>query len=137
MNPLDTQVGGDHYKQCKIQPVEFVEANRMQFLEGCVIKRLARHDKPTGKGRPDIEKAIHELQLLLTLRYPYPVAPPVSGGAFLVGDFVKRRTWPVGFKPEQIRVLSYDGGMAYLDDPKTSYPTAELVLVSRASKASA
>lgn len=70
MSALKTQVGGDHYKQGAIQPVEFIESNRLGFLEGCVIKRMARHDKPTGKGRQDIEKAIHELQLLLELRYP-------------------------------------------------------------------
>jgi len=66
---LKAQVGGDHYKSCGIQPVEFIEANDLPFLEGCVIKRMARHAKPTGKGRVDIEKAIHELQLLLELRY--------------------------------------------------------------------
>lgn len=70
---LDTQVGGDHYKQCAIQPVQFIEANNMGFLEGCVVKRLARHNKPSGKGREDIEKSIHELQLLLEFRYA--VAP--------------------------------------------------------------
>ena len=69
-NPLDEQVGGSHYKDCKIQPIEFIEANKLGFLEGCCVKRLARHNKPTGKGRQDIEKAIHELQLLLALRYP-------------------------------------------------------------------
>lgn len=63
------QVGGTHYLECEIQPVNFIEANKLGFLEGCVIKRLCRHDKPTGKGRQDIEKAIHELQLLLALRY--------------------------------------------------------------------
>jgi hypothetical protein len=67
---LDVQIGGNHYKNCKIQPVEFIEANRLGFLEGCVIKRCTRHNQPTGKGRQDIEKAIHELQLLLELRYP-------------------------------------------------------------------
>lgn len=67
---LDVQIGGSHYKDCKIQPVEFIEANELGFLEGCVVKRLARHNKPTGKGKQDIEKAIHELQLLLELRYP-------------------------------------------------------------------
>jgi hypothetical protein len=70
INPLDIQVGGDHYKDCAIQPVQYIEANKLQFLEGCVVKRCTRHDKPTGKGRQDIEKAIHELQLLLELRYP-------------------------------------------------------------------
>jgi hypothetical protein len=65
-----TEVGGTHYLQCPIQPVQFIEANKLGFLEGCVVKRMARHDKSTGKGRQDIEKAIHELQLLLEHRYP-------------------------------------------------------------------
>ena len=70
MSALQKQVGGEHYKTAKIQPVQYIEANNMPFLEGCVVKRVTRHDKPTGKGRQDIEKAIHELQLLLELRYP-------------------------------------------------------------------
>ena len=69
MSALDKQEGGSHYKDCAIQPVQYIEANSIKFLEGCVIKRCTRHDKPTGKGRQDIEKAIHELQLLLELRY--------------------------------------------------------------------
>jgi len=66
---LDTQVGGAHYMDCAIQPVQFIEANQLGFLEGCVVKRVTRHNKPTGKGRQDVAKAIHELQLLLELRY--------------------------------------------------------------------
>lgn len=69
MSALDTQVGGEHYRQGGIQPVQYIEANSLRFLEGCVVKRVTRHDRPTGKGRQDIEKAIHELQLLLELRY--------------------------------------------------------------------
>lgn len=74
MSALDTQVGGDHYRNGGIQPVQYAESNRLQFLEGCVVKRVTRHDRPTGKGRQDIEKAIHELQLLLELRYGERVA---------------------------------------------------------------
>lgn len=66
---LDIQVGGSHYKDVPIQPIQYIEANNIKFLEGCVIKRVTRHNKSTGKGRQDIEKAIHELQLLLELRY--------------------------------------------------------------------
>ena len=66
---LDVQIGGDHYKTCTIQPVVYTHANKLGFLEGCVVKRLTRHDKPTGKGKQDIEKAIHELQLILELTY--------------------------------------------------------------------
>lgn len=72
MRATDRQVGGDHYRDSAIQPVEFIEANALPFLEGCVVKRVTRHAKPTGKGRQDIEKAIHELQLLLQLRYGEP-----------------------------------------------------------------
>tara|TARA_R110000868_G_scaffold62677_5_gene189232 strand:- start:873 stop:1130 length:258 start_codon:yes stop_codon:yes gene_type:complete len=66
---LNVQIGGDHYKTCAIQPIEYIHGNRLGFLEGCVVKRMTRHDKPTGKGRQDIEKAIHELQLILELTY--------------------------------------------------------------------
>lgn len=69
MSALNVQIGGDHYKTSLIQPVQYIEANDLKFLEGCVVKRVTRHNKPTGKGRQDIEKAIHELQLLLELRY--------------------------------------------------------------------
>ena len=68
-NPLDVQVGGSHYKDCAIQPIEFIEANDLGFLEGCIVKRITRHDKPTGKGKQDILKIIHECELLLKMRY--------------------------------------------------------------------
>jgi len=69
MSALGKQIGGNHYRDGGIQPVQFIEANEIAFLEGCVIKRVTRHNREGGKGRQDIEKAIHELQLLLELRY--------------------------------------------------------------------
>lgn len=69
MTALDIQVGGSHYRDGDIQPVQYIEANRLAFLEGCVVKRVTRHNREGGKGRQDIEKAIHELRLLLELRY--------------------------------------------------------------------
>ena len=68
--PLDRQEGGSHYKDCTIQPVEFITANKLNFLEGCVIKRICRHRRKNGAE--DIRKAIHELELLLALEYPQP-----------------------------------------------------------------
>ena len=69
MSAFDVQVGGSHYKGLPIQPAEFSERNGLSFLEGSVIKRVCRHSRG-GKGRQDIEKAIHELQLILDLHYP-------------------------------------------------------------------
>lgn len=66
--PLARQEGGSHYKDCAIQPVEFITANRLTFLEGCVIKRVCRHRRKAGAE--DIRKAIHELELILALEYP-------------------------------------------------------------------
>ena len=69
MKATSYQEGGSHYTGCSIQPIEFIEANGVPFLEGCVIKRVIRHQRDGGKGEQDIRKAIHELQLLLQLRY--------------------------------------------------------------------
>lgn len=67
-SPLESQIGGSHYKDLKIQPVEFIHANKLNFLEGCVVKRLCRHRRKNGKE--DLEKAIHEIRLLIELEYP-------------------------------------------------------------------
>ena len=64
-NPLAVQVAGDHYKKLKIQPIEFIHANGIQFAEGSVIKYVTRwRDKG---GIKDLEKARHFLDLLIDL----------------------------------------------------------------------
>lgn len=68
MSALDTQIGGNHYKDFAIQPVEFVHKNGIGFLEGNVIKYVCRHHKKNGKD--DLLKALHYLQILLELEYP-------------------------------------------------------------------
>ena len=64
---LERQVGGDHYKGFAIQPVEFITRNNLGFLQGSVIKRICRYNQPGGKGREDLEKIIHEAQLLMEM----------------------------------------------------------------------
>ena len=66
--PLDRQVGGNHYKDCGIQPVQYIHANKLDYLEGNVIKYITRH-RTKGQGKKDIEKAIHYAQLILELEY--------------------------------------------------------------------
>ena len=64
---LDKQVSGNHYKGCKIQPIEYIHANGLDYFQGNVIKYVTRYkDK---NGRADIEKAIHYLELILELQY--------------------------------------------------------------------
>ena len=66
-NPLNTQVGGSHYKDCKIQPIEFIHANNLGFKEGCIVKYAARHKQKNGAE--DIKKIIHYANLILKLEY--------------------------------------------------------------------
>lgn len=60
---LDTQIGGDHYKVLKIQPIEYIMANELGWCEGNAVKYITRYKQKNGKA--DIEKAIHYLQILL------------------------------------------------------------------------
>ena len=62
------QVGGNHYKDCKIQPVEFIVGNDLTFLEGNIIKYITRHRRK-GEGRKDIEKVIHYAEMILEMEY--------------------------------------------------------------------
>ena len=66
---LDVQVGGGHYKQKRIQPVEYIAANNLNFLEGCIVKRITRwRDK---NGIEDLQKIKHEVDLLIEMEKKY------------------------------------------------------------------
>lgn len=62
---LNKQVDGGHYKDLKIQPIEYIHANNIPFAEGCAIKYLTRW-RSKG-GIPDLEKAKHFIELLIEL----------------------------------------------------------------------
>ena len=66
-NPLDSQVGGDHYKKLgDYQPWNVLPKwlNKMElkgFMKGTVIAYLAREEDKGGDA--DIEKAFHTMEL--------------------------------------------------------------------------
>ena len=65
MSALKEQVAGGHYKQLKIQPVEYIHANKIGYMEGNIIKYVTRwRDKG---GIADLEKAKHYIELLIEL----------------------------------------------------------------------
>ena len=66
-NALDVQVGGTHYKDCAIQPIEYIHVNKLGFAEGNVVKYITRHRQKHGAD--DVRKVIHYCQLLLELEY--------------------------------------------------------------------
>ena len=63
MSSFDEQVGGDHYKRLRIQPLEYALANDLGICEHAVIKYVSRwRDKG---GTDDLLKAKHYIELLL------------------------------------------------------------------------
>jgi hypothetical protein len=60
---LGTQVGGTHYTDCAIQPIEYIWANGLGFSEGNIVKYVTRW-KSKG-GIKDLEKARHHISLLI------------------------------------------------------------------------
>ena len=61
------QVGGNHYKDCKIQPIEYITANNLTYAEGNIIKYVTRSRRKGGKN--DILKAIHYCEMILEMEY--------------------------------------------------------------------
>ena len=70
MSALDSQVGGTHYKDMAIQPVEYIVRNGIGFVEGAVIKYVSRW-KEKG-GIEDLRKARHMLQILIEIEASKP-----------------------------------------------------------------
>ena len=62
MSALDKQIGGKHYKKFKIQPIQYITANNIPYIEGNIIKYISRwRDKG---GIDDLDKVIHYVELL-------------------------------------------------------------------------
>jgi hypothetical protein len=64
-NPLAVQIGGSHYKDLAIQPVEYIHKNNIPFIEGSIIKYVTRWRNKGGIQ--DLKKAQHFLDLLISM----------------------------------------------------------------------
>lgn len=61
------QIGGDHYKKCGIEPVEYIHANGLDFNEGSIVKYISRHRNKNGAE--DIQKIKDYCDIILELDY--------------------------------------------------------------------
>ena len=66
LRATERQIGGKHYKNFKIQPIEFITKNKLSFIQGNIIKYVCRFDKKNGIE--DIDKAIHYCELLKEIK---------------------------------------------------------------------
>lgn len=78
MNPLDVQVGGQHYKKYKIQPVELYNKFCLGFGESNLIKYSMRHQDKNGLQ--DLEKVEHYCDLMIQFNNPI--------GKFMTFDYI-------------------------------------------------
>ena len=62
-DPFKEQVGGDHYKTMKIQPIEYILANDLGFCEANIVKYISRYKQKNGVQ--DVRKVIHYAEMLL------------------------------------------------------------------------
>jgi hypothetical protein len=61
--PSERQEGGTHYRDMKIQPFEYIQANALGYAEGNVIKYVSRYK--AKNGIEDLKKARHYIDLLI------------------------------------------------------------------------
>jgi hypothetical protein len=64
---LDKQVGGYHYNNLEIQPIEFIHRNDLNFCQGNIIKYATRYKSKNGVE--DLKKVKHYAELLAKLEY--------------------------------------------------------------------
>jgi hypothetical protein len=62
-DPMTQQVGGSHYRDMNIQPIEFILANELGFCEGNIIKYTCRYKQKNGVE--DLRKVIHYAEMLI------------------------------------------------------------------------
>ncbi len=67
MSALKKQVGGNHYKDMKIQPFTYAMANNLNAGQFGVLKYISRYKNKDGIK--DLRKAKHFLELLCEEEY--------------------------------------------------------------------
>lgn len=66
MSALDIQIGGSHYRNKGIQPIELIVALNLNFIEGNIVKYITRYKEKNGVQ--DLMKCIHYSQLAIELK---------------------------------------------------------------------
>jgi len=66
-NAWRKQEGGNHYKNLKIQPMQYALDNKLDYAQANVVKYVTRHASKNGKE--DLLKAIHNIELMIEYYY--------------------------------------------------------------------
>jgi hypothetical protein len=63
MKALEEQVAGEHYKKQNIQPITYILANELPFIEGNIVKYITRWREKGGIQ--DLKKIKHYVEILM------------------------------------------------------------------------
>lgn len=66
MKTTETQVGGNHYKNMKMQPVKLFALTKCTAFQANIWKYITRYKQKNGKE--DIKKAMHYAELAIELK---------------------------------------------------------------------
>ena len=58
MSKFNDQIGGDHYRNMTLQPIEYILKNNLNFCEGNVIKYITRYKDKNGIEDLNKEKVL-------------------------------------------------------------------------------
>ena len=112
MSPWEVQVGGSHYKQHKLQPYEFFVANNVPHQKASIIRRILRYDHATGHGLTDLNKILHEVELIKNLSH-YNVT--VQQRVISVEEFVKTNEIDIEKAGIIYMIMHYETDFRFLD----------------------
>jgi len=59
----DIQIGGSHYKDLEIQPIDYILGNQLGYCEANVVKYVSRWQSKGGID--DLRKAKHYIDFLI------------------------------------------------------------------------
>jgi hypothetical protein len=64
---LQKQIGGSHYAEMAIQPMEYSMANNLDACQHTIVKYVSRFRNKNGIE--DLKKAIHCIEMLMEFEY--------------------------------------------------------------------
>lgn len=93
-NPLDRQIGGEHYTKYRIQPKVFFHANGIPHIEASIMEYVLRwRDKG---GEQDLRKAQHLIDLLIELEKQADARDALDEAAW---EAMRKRTQDISDEP--------------------------------------
>lgn len=84
MSAFDTQVGGGHYKELAIQPMQYSMANKLDACQHTIIKYVTRFRQKGGLA--DLQKARHVIDMLIELEMVKEKEADPKADSYKAGD---------------------------------------------------